>query len=126
MSAGSCAAAGSRRRTLYVAWVDFPAGSCEYTGFSRPPCENADVRLSLSRDGGESWTEPVKVSDDATATDQFFPWIAVHPDGLLSLAWADKRLDPQNIDYDIFYTNWRGDGFLPNVRVTSDSSIPGD
>ncbi|HEV8337111.1 MAG TPA: sialidase family protein [Candidatus Polarisedimenticolia bacterium] len=69
--------------TLYVAWADFPEGSCKRIGGSdRPSCGNADVRLSVSRNGGNSWTAPVKVSDDSgSGTDQFFPWIAVHPTG---------------------------------------------
>src|SRR5712692_1871491 len=112
--------------TLYVAWTDFPEGSCSNGGgtFSPATCTNADVRLALSKDDGRSWSAPVKVSDDATATDQFFPWIATHPNGLMSLVWLDKRLDPTNVNFDLFYTN-TGDGqrFLPNVRVTSQSSL---
>jgi len=98
-------------------------GSCKDTGIFVLTCVNADVRLSVSRDGGGSWTRPVKVSDETNATDQFMPWVAVHPSGLLSLIWEDKRLDPDNFNYDIFYTNTRdGVTFLPNVRVSSATS----
>src|SRR5207247_9234851 len=70
--------------TLYVAWVDFPLGSCVFfTAFDNPACSDADVRLSSSRDGGTSWSAPVKVSDDTGASDQFLPWIAAYPDGRL-------------------------------------------
>ncbi len=108
--------------TIYVAWTDFPRGSClNLSGDFQ--CTNSDVRLSLSKNGGKSWTAPVKVSDERNASDQFMPWIAVHPSGLLSLMWSDKRLDPENEDYDIFYTNTPdGTTFLPNVRVTTESS----
>jgi len=68
----------------------------------------------------------VKVSDESNASDQFFPWMATHPDGLLSIAWLDKRLDPQNVNYDVFYTNtYDGVTFLPNVRVSTATSIIG-
>ena len=63
------------------------------------------------------------MSDDQTQADQFFPWIAPGPDGLLSLIWQDRRLDPKLLDYDIFYSNTsNGRTFLPNVRVSSQTS----
>jgi len=116
-------AAAAPDGALFVAWVDFPQGACTLDGSDDPPCTNADVRLSVSRDGGTTWTLPVKVSDETNATDQFLPWIATHPDGRLSLVWQDRRLDASNVNYDTFYTNTLdGATFLPNVRVTSASS----
>ncbi len=112
--------------TAFVAWTDVRNGSCHDIGGSFLPCTDSDVMLSSSADGGRTWTTPRKVGDDATATDQFFPWIATHPNGLLSLAWQDKRLDPNNVNFDTFYTNtFDGALFLPNVRVTTASSLPG-
>ncbi len=112
--------------TIFVAWVDFPQGFCINDGTTRPPCVNADVRLAMSRKGGTSWSAPVKVTDETNATDQFFPWIAAHPNGLLSLIWQDKRLDPNNMNFDTFYTNtFDGTTFLPNVRVSSVTSLAG-
>ena len=110
--------------TIYVAWTDFPNGSCTHSNSAEhPSCVDADVRLSVSRDRGGSWTSPVKVSDDDTSADQFFPWIATGPDGLLSLIWVDRRLDPNNVDYDAFYTNTTdGRNFLPNVKFSSETS----
>ena len=109
--------------TIFVAWTDFPNGSCVNTGTFSPPCVNADVRLSVSKDGGRSWSPPAKVSDETNATDQFFPAIAAHPSSLLSLVWLDRRLDPDNLNYDAFYTNTLGGAaFLPNVRVSSATS----
>ena len=108
--------------SFYVAWTDFPNGSCIFPG----KCQNADVRLTVSNDGGLNWSTPVKVSDDTGATDQFNPWLAAHLDGTVSLSWADKRLDPNNINYDVFYTETTdGVKFLHNVRVTSASSLVG-
>jgi hypothetical protein len=112
--------------TLSVAWVDFPEGSCVRFSFGGPECTNSDVRLSQSRDGGATWTPPVKVSDETNATDQFLPWMAVHPSGLVSLIWRDKRLDADNINIDTYYTNtYDGVSFLPNVRVSTAPSISG-
>src|SRR6266571_615550 len=120
-------AAAASDGTLYVAWTDFPQGTCVNGTLSdRPACTNADVRLSLSRDGGATWTPPARATDETNLTDQFYPWIAAHPSGLLSLAWRDKRLDPNNVNVDTFYTNTADAlSFLPNVRVSSVSSDPG-
>src|SRR5260221_5882849 len=76
-------AAAAPDGTLYVAWDDFPQGSCLIPLDPNSPCFNSDVRLTLSRNGGKTWTTPIKVTDEANTTDQFFPWIATHPDGLL-------------------------------------------
>jgi BNR repeat-like domain len=113
--------------TIYVVWNDLSNGHCvDLGGFPRPTCYNTDIRMTLSRDGGKSWTPPVRVNDDVGENDQMYPWIAVHPDGLLSIMWLDKRLDPDNINYDAFYTNTRdGVHFLPNVRVSTQSSEVG-
>ncbi len=112
--------------TLYAAWTDFPAGSCTNDGTGRPPCMNADVRLSVSKNGGRSWSSAVKVSDQSNPTDQFFPWIAAHPDGRISVIWQDKRLDPTNVNFDTFYTSTtNGRSFAANVRVSTSSSVSG-
>jgi hypothetical protein len=112
--------------TVYVAWSDFSGSSCVVTGSELPACTNSDVRLSVSRNGGATWTAPVKVSHETNATDQFFPWIASHPDGRLSLVWLDRRLDPDNVNYDAFYTStFDGSIFQPDLRVSSSSSLLG-
>ena len=112
--------------TLYVAWSDFSEGSCVDTGSDLPACTNSDVKLSVSGNGGLSWSSPIKVSDDTNATDQFFPWIASHPDGRMSLVWLDRRLDPNNVNYDVFYTStFDGASLQPNIRVSSATSLLG-
>ncbi len=109
-----------------MAWVDFPDGACTPDGTGRPPCANADVRLSFSKDSGASWAKPSKVTDEKNATDQFFPWIAAHPDGRLSLIWQDKRLDAANVNFDTFYTvTANSQSFAANARVSSATSLTG-
>ena len=77
--------------------------------------------LSASNNNGASWSAPVAI--DSSGGNQFFPWIATGPDGLLSLIWVDRRLDPNNVDYDAFYTNTTdGRNFLPNVKFSSETS----
>ena len=123
------AAAVGANGNLYVAWMDFPQGSCTFYGSSdTPDCVGADVRLSVSSDGGTTWSAPAKVSDDSGTADQFLQWVAVQSDGRAGVLFMDRRGDPANISYRAFYTNTAdGTSFLPNVRVsTMDSTPTGD
>ena len=53
---------------LHVAWSDFRNG-------------DVDVFAASSKDGGKTWSKPVRVNDDAAhnGKDQFFQWMAVDP-----------------------------------------------
>jgi hypothetical protein len=72
---------GPNKGTLYVNWIDARNG-------------DADVFLMSSRDGGESWTAPVRVNDDKVKNGkaQFFTWMAVDPiDGSVNIVFYDRR-----------------------------------
>ena len=89
----------------------------------RRACTNQDVRLVRSTDEGRTWSQPIRFTDETNATDQFRPEIQAHPNGTVSIAWIDKRDHPDNLAYDVYYTNTRnGKDFLPNVRLSSQSS----
>jgi hypothetical protein len=72
--------------------------------------------------------EPVaiKLNDDATANDQFFPAISVAPNGIIDVVWYDRRDDPENRLLDIYHTYSLDGGktWAPNLRVTEVSSDP--
>ncbi len=97
---------------LYIAWNDYHSG-------------NSDILSTRSTNGGASWSNPLKVNDDATSNDQFFPWMAAS-NGTLSLTFYDRRLDPSNHNIDVFLalSNDGGLSFSPNVRVTDASFNP--
>ncbi len=72
---------GPHRGTVYVNWID--------TRYGDP-----DVFLLASRDGGESWEEPVRVNDDPLGNGkaQLFTWMAVDPvDGSVNVVFLDRR-----------------------------------
>jgi hypothetical protein len=53
-----------------------------------------DVKFTQSTDGGLHWSDPVKVNDNiepAEPTDQFQPSIAAGPDGVVAIAFYDRR-----------------------------------
>lgn len=106
---------------LYVAWNDFGTG-------------DADILFVRSTDGGQTWSAPQRVNDDPLGNDfhQFFPWLAVAPNGSVYAGWFDSRLDPNPyvapLIYDEYVAVSTDDGltFSPNARistVSADSSI---
>jgi hypothetical protein len=67
------------RYPLYVSWEDYSAGV-------------ANMILSASYDGGQSWSAPIQVNDNASAVDEFQPNLTVAADGTVSDAFYDRRL----------------------------------
>jgi hypothetical protein len=71
---------GKDRGSVYVCWADARNG-------------DPDVFLIVSRDGGETWSKPQRVNNDATGNgkEQWFPWMVVDPvDGSVNVAYYDR------------------------------------
>ncbi|HUU46955.1 MAG TPA: sialidase family protein [Acidobacteriota bacterium] len=89
-----------------------------------------DLYLTMSLDSGMTWTSRVRINDDPLGNhvDQFHPWIAVNPDGVVSAAFYDRRLDPANLLFDLWVTHSfdGGQTWTPNQRVSEVSSSPYD
>ncbi len=87
--------------------------------------DKSDVFYRRSTDGAVTWSAEVKLNDDATRTDQWFPAIAVNEDGVVVASWYDRRRDPlNNMEFDRFAAisldgglNWG-----TNVRMSDVSS----
>jgi hypothetical protein len=78
------------------------------------------VQVVRSTDGGTTWSKPVPVAPGITH-DQFFPWIAVSPNGLVGVMWVDRRNDPANVNYQAFagISSDGGLNFDPNIELTT-------
>lgn len=76
---------------LHVAYE--ARGAAPPTG-SPPNPQN--IFFQTSSDGGRTWTEPLDITDDPPQRrlDQYYPGIAVGPDGRVDIAWHDFRNDP--------------------------------
>jgi hypothetical protein len=104
---------------IYVVYNDDPKG----------PTDKADIFLTMSTDGGNTWSSPLRVNDDTTTTDQWQPAIALTPDGThVFITWYDRRNDPTNdslIDrYGVIGTvSGHSVSFAANFRIT-DVSFP--
>jgi hypothetical protein len=76
-----------RTGRLYVTWSDYRNG-------------DVDVFAASSADGGRTWSDAVRVNNDALhdGCDQFFQWLAVDPvGGAVYVLFYDRRSDPDNL-----------------------------
>ncbi len=105
---------------LYVAYEDERSGGGAET----------NVYVTHS-DNGSTWSTPVQVNDDTSGAYQFFPAIAVAPNGTVGLSFYDTRNDPTNRKTDQYFA-FSSDGgktWSTNTKVTtaqSDESGPHD
>lgn len=81
----------------------------------------SDVRFSVSRDGGASWSEPVTPHRDRTATEHGFVSLVPRPGAGLDLLWLDGRAATES-DYgeggtQLFAVTWDGETFGPETVV---------
>jgi hypothetical protein len=75
----------STRGNVYITYADNPPGP-----------DNADIFLVRSTDYGVTWSNPIRVNDDNTTTDQWMPSISVDKNGKIFETWYDSRVDPAN------------------------------
>jgi hypothetical protein len=88
-----------------------------------------DIWCRKSIDGGITWSNKVRVNDDQSGNgcDQFHPWLSIDNDGVIHVCFLDRRDDPSNMLYNLYYTK-SADGGLTweaNQRISSVSSNPG-
>jgi hypothetical protein len=83
----SFAASPTHPGHLYLAYEDYNTTAGTF-----------DVRFTQSTDGGQTWSTPAVVNDNANplATDQFQPEVAAGPNGAVAVAFYDRRLPCPN------------------------------
>ena len=82
---------GPNKGTLYLNWCDQKAGS-----------DDTDVWLMKSTDGGETWSERIRVNQDVPGKHQFFTWMTVdQTSGYLYFVYYDRRNHP-GIETDVY------------------------
>jgi hypothetical protein len=89
-----------------------------------------DLYFTKSTDGGDTWSPRIRLNDDPVDNniDQFHPWTSVNRDGVVTVAWYDRRLDPANLSFDLYISHSfdGGETWTPNQRVSNVSSSPFD
>ena len=86
-----------------------------------------DVYTINSTDGGNTWSTPVRVSDDDINTDlgsKMTPGISVAPNGRIDVAWIDFRNDNGNLLSDTYYASSTDGGstWSKNLKVSDQPS----
>ncbi len=72
---------GKYSGSLYVCWADLYSGE-----------KNMDIWMMHSRDGGNRWSDRIRVNQDKTDRFQFFPWMSVDPStGYIYIVYYDRR-----------------------------------
>ncbi|MFK7886542.1 MAG: proprotein convertase P-domain-containing protein [Gammaproteobacteria bacterium] len=87
--------------------------------------DTVDVFYRRSMDQGNTWMPEIRVNDDATQTDQFFPTLSTGPTGRVVIAWYDRRLDETDnlfVDYYAAMSEDGGASFGVNERISDESS----
>jgi hypothetical protein len=101
---------GPNRGTLYLNWCDQKNGATD-----------TDSWLSYSKDGGETWSEPVKVNQDTSNKHQFFTWMTVdQSNGNLYFVYYDRRNYTDNRT-DVYVTVSRDGGKTFNDHKINDT-----
>jgi hypothetical protein len=102
------------KNRLYMAWNDFRG-------------DTANILISCSTDNGESWSKPVRVNDNSkNGAHHSTPTIAVNPNGVVGIAWYDRRADPENKCSEVYFSASIDGGvkFLPNIKVSRTKACP--
>jgi hypothetical protein len=105
---------GPNHGTLYLNWTDQRNGYLD-----------ADVWLSTSTDGGDSWSSPIRVNDDAPGKQQFFTWMDIdQSNGNLYFVFYDRRRH-QFSETDVYMArSIDGGNSFKNVRLNDSSFVP--
>ncbi len=105
---------GDFHGTIYVNWTD-----------QRNGIDDTDVWLVKSVDGGDTWTEPLRVNDDPPGKHQFFTWMAVdQANGNLYFVFYDRR-NYSNSNTDVYMARSTDGGeTFENFRISESPFLP--
>ena len=87
-----------------------------------PGRSTTDVMFVRSTDGGQTFSAPLRINDDANPSKwHWFGTLSVAPNGRIDSVWYDTRNAANNIDSQLFYS-WSTDGgvtWAPNIAVSN-------
>ena len=107
---------GPNHGTIYINWSDQRNGT-----------EDTDVWLVKSTDGGDSWSDPVRVNDDPPGKQQFFTWMAIdQTNGYLYFVFYDRR-NYDNTMTDVYMARSTDGGeTFTNFPVSEEPFVPNE
>ena len=110
---------GTHGDNIYVVWDQVSGGT-------------SDIWLRRSTDGGRRWSEPLRINDNGAPApgspldDRMIPVVEVNRDGVVGVAWYDRRRDDTRRCWELFFASSSdgGETFGANVPVASAPSCP--
>lgn len=78
------------------------------------------TKLTMSTDGGSTWSGPTIVPGPASGH-QFFPWLTIHPSGRIAIAFMHS-VDWVNVDAYFSLSHDNGVAFTAPIRVSTVTS----
>ncbi len=105
---------GPNNGTIYINWTDQRNGE-----------DDTDVWMCKSSDGGNTWSEAVRVNDDPPGKQQFFTWITIdQTNGYLYFVFYDRRnYDDNNTDVYMAVSRDGGETFI-NFKISESPFLP--
>jgi len=105
---------GEHHGTIYINWSD-----------QRNGLEDTDVWMVKSTNGGNTWSQPLRVNDDPPGRQQFFTWMAVDQvTGYVYVVFYDRRnYDDLRTDVYMAMSTDGGESFT-NFRISESPFIP--
>ncbi len=104
---------GPHRGRVYLLWTEFLNG--RWT-----------KRVASTDDLGLNWSGPVTVNNNAEGHDPGNGGIAANRDGVVGVVWNDRRDDPKNQCFRLYFAASidGGETFLPNVKASDTPVCP--
>lgn len=105
---------GPNRGTLYLNWCDQQNGE-----------DDTDVWIMKSTDGGETWSERIRVNQDDSKRHQFFTWMDIdQSNGNLYFVYYDRRNTEENTTEVYLSASRDGGKTFTDTRVPQKSFEP--
>lgn len=96
--------------------------------WTRAPRSPESILLSVSSNGGETWSRPARVSDGPETGLRRTPAVAVSRQGAIGVSWWDDRNATSEGCWDIYFSASTDGGrsFAPSLRITPETFCPGE
>jgi len=112
---------------VYAIWMDLAGGPSCNSPANAPGSNTAStcktrIFFSRSQNGGANWSTPIKINDQASLNDQFFPRLAVDDNnGDLAVVYYDTVADTNRDKTDVWTQSSTDDGgsWSAAVKITT-------